>query len=160
MKKKKNPQKHREKYFGSRYYLSPIWTIYNQRLHSHHGQQLTSFSVNLQPQTTTVMRSSKDSREWPCITSTSGDALGLDVMRCISISDNITNWPKTTGKTENYKWYFNQSCLIHDINMAWEKLIWKSWIFLVGPFKLNTKFSGPSVEGPINLTDEPCSIWK
>ena len=58
--------------------------------------------------------------------------------------------PTTTRKTDNckmriYIWIYLAWIilfLIHVINMAWEKLIWKAWIFLVGPFKTMCAHNG------------------
>ena len=58
----------------------------------------------------------------------------LEVIRCSSLSDKITNWPKATRKTEicKYQFYMNEDLyvdiycmnnhvLIHGTNMGWEK---------------------------------------
>ena len=78
-------KKLRKKCFGSRFYLSPTWTIYNptndgthqHRRGLHHGRWLIKFAVPHQPQPTTFMRDSKYLRKWPCKIPTDRDVLGL-----------------------------------------------------------------------------------
>ena len=106
---------------ASRYYFSLTWPIYNRWLHSlaqqgsphpvdHRQHSLLTTSHN-----PIFMKSSKDLWKWPCIISTSGDV--LCVIRRSSLSAKITNWPKTTRKTEicKYQFYMNED-LYFDIS--------------------------------------------
>ena len=45
----------------------------------------------------------------------------LDVIRCSSLSDKITNWPKTTRKTEicKYQFYMNEDLYV-DMSSVFE----------------------------------------
>ena len=70
----------------------------------HQGQQVTAFMFNHQLQPTIFMKASRDFQKWPCIILTSGDVLGLDVIRCSSIAEKITNWSITTRITEICKY--------------------------------------------------------
>ena len=70
----------------------------------HLGQQVTAFMLNHQLQPTIFMKASRDLRKWPCIILTSGDVLGLNVIRCSSIAEKITNWSINTRITEIYKY--------------------------------------------------------
>ena len=70
----------------------------------HQGQQVTAFMFNHRLQPTIFMKASRDFQKWPCMILTSGDVLGLDVIRCSSIAEKITNWSITTRITEICKY--------------------------------------------------------
>ena len=78
----------------------------------------TTFTVNHKLQSN-FMRSSKDLWKWPCIISGSGMKSGLDVIRCSALSDKITNWPKTTRKTEICKYLFYMNEDLYLIRLVW-----------------------------------------
>ena len=106
---------------ASRYYFSPTWSIYNQWLHSlaqqgsPHRVEHRQHSLLTTSHNPIFMRSSKDLWKWLCIIATSGMESGLEVIRCSSLSDKITNWPKTTRKTEicKYQFYMNEDLYVY-----------------------------------------------
>ena len=109
----KNAKKYWKKYFGARFYFSPTWPIDNLWLHSLEEQgsphpvdqrQYSLLTTNHNP---ILMRGSKDLWKWLLVYYQQvGMYSGLDVIRCSSLSDKITIWPKTTRNTEICKYLF------------------------------------------------------
>ena len=64
--------------------------------------------------------------KWPCIISTCRDVLWSEVISCSSLSDKISNWSKTTGKTEMCKYYFSWMRIYMLIYLVWI-IMFNSW---------------------------------
>ena len=103
----------------ARFYFSPTWPIYNQWLQSL-AQQGSSHPVDHRQHSLLTtshnpifMMRSKDLWKWPNINKWGFTLywMSLDVIwvRCSSLSDKMTNWPKTTRKTEIWKYLFHMT---------------------------------------------------
>ena len=117
---------------ASQYCFSPTWPIYNQWPHSLAQQgsphrvdhrQHSLFTTSHNP---IFMRSSKDLWKWPCIISTNVMYSVSEFIRCSSLFDKITNWPKTTRKTEIWNTNFTWMRIYMLIYLVWI-IMFNSW---------------------------------
>ena len=94
----------------------------------------TTFTVNHKPQSN-FYEGFKGFVEVTLYNIIKWDVSGLEVIRCSALSDKITNWPKTTRKTEicKYWFYMNEDLYVditcmNDLCTPWYKLgVGKNW---------------------------------